>query len=232
MTDLNSLINSAVDIDDEALLLASEDGDDHVFSESYNVRMQQLLKKSKPRRRLSIGRYILAAIIIALTLASATGAFWSEITAFLQTIYVQYIDFGLKPDQNPALSQAIPDALNAWPEYWYPDYMTEGYSFSTKNEQNHLKNMVFTSGSGESIDFSQAPGELLVGNDVEGNLTPNLSVGNFEAFALERSIEGSVLNTLAWSDNVTSFLLVGPLPLEELVKIAEHIIFIENSIGG
>lgn len=232
MKDLDRLIDLAVSLDDEALLALADEGEDHVFSGAYNANMRTLFHKDKPRKHTRPWQYACASILIFATLAgvATAGAFWEEIRAFLQTFYAEYVDLGLAPDPNPS-PPITDDTLNSWSGYWYPHYMTDSYSFYSASEQKRLKSIIFCSDVGSTIQFEQMRGSLRLGNDIEGTPVFGITIGGFEAFAFEKNIGDAALNTLVWSDASTSFRLIGQATLEELIKIAEHIVYVENTMG-
>lgn len=235
MTELDRLIELSVDLDDENLLSISEDGEDHIFSDSYNDKMRLLLSrhKTKPRKHAKPWRYAVASILIFVALGSAatTGAFWSEIKAFFQTIYAQYVTLGIRSEQK-LVPEITDETVNSWPGYWYPNYMVDQYRFDLANEMGDLKLIIFVSDSGGQIQFMQMPASLALSADNEGTIIDGIKVNNFETYAFSKKIGDLEFNTLIWSDTATSFQLVGQISMDELIKIAQDIVYVENTLAN
>lgn len=235
MTELDRLIDLSVNLDDENLLSFSQEGEDHVFSDTYNARMQLLFCQSKPkaRKRTAPWRHAVASILIVFTLAGAAtaGAFWKEIVVFFETIYSQYANFNLTPSSSPSVS-IIDDTLNSWTGYWFPGYMVEHFEFSNAVERGDTKQIIFVTDQQRFIQFNQMLGTATLGSDIEGTQIPGILVGDFNTFAFEKNVGSATLYTLVWSDGTTSFQLFGQVSLEELVNIAEHVVYVENTLEG
>lgn len=231
MTRLDYLIDLTVNAEDKDLLALSETSGDHTFSESYNSNMQKLFKKKRLRKLPARWRYAAASIIIVATLAGAAtaGAFWSEITAFFQTIYSQYANFNLTPSQSPR-PPINDDVLNSWDGYWFPGYMVENYEFDHAAGKGNAKQITFTTDQGLSIQFKQTAATSTLESDIEGIRIYDILINDFNAFAFKKDIGNLTIYTLVWSDGTTSFYLIGQVSLEELIDIAENIAYVEISL--
>lgn len=229
MDDLDHAIFSSVDAEDEALLKAAQ-GDDHTFSDAYQRKMDLLYRNGRGAKRPVRWKKRLIATIVAAALLVSTvtaGAFWKEISVFFESLYSQYTD--LAAVRQPAPSMPILDkSLNSWSGFWFPGYLPDGYSFSRAKENPSVKSITFISDSGEYLDFEQMSSIAVVGNDTEGTPVDGITVGDFETFAFEKSLDGLITKILIWSDGNTLFRLTGFISFDELVGVAEQIIYIES----
>lgn len=229
MDDLDHAIFSSVDAEDEALLKAAQ-GDDHTFSDAYQRKMDLLYRNGRGAKRpVRWKKRLLATIVAAALLVSTVtaGAFWKEISVFFESLYSQYTD--LAAVRQPAPSMPILDkSLDNWDSYWYPFYLPSGFCFQSAHERSRVRSIVFEAEANGRLYFEQMPAAFVVGNDTEGTPVDGISVGDFETFAFKKEIDGSVTRILIWSDGNTSFRLTGFISFDELVGVAEQIIYIES----
>lgn len=228
--EIDDLIDSAVDLDDD-ILLAMGDGEEHVFSSRYQNRMRQFYEKTgrRSRRGFPLHKRLAASILVAVLLAGTltAGAFWPELISFFRTVHDKYTELNTISSHTPNL----PDdhqILDNWDTYWWPSYLPEGYAFLSANDSSQRRIMLFSSEENDILCFEQISDVKSMFTDNEGTNIPGITVREFESYAFEKLVDDIPQRMLVWTDSIFSFSLSGSLSFNELVQIAEHIVYIET----
>lgn len=203
--------------------------------EKAEARILALARKLEKRRLnkkrdLLIRRYAkTAAVIIVLVSVSFTalmagadalrGKFFDFIfqdsDAYMKVIPVQTSEPGAEADKN------LPED---WKEVYYPDYLPQGYRFIEANTAGTAKTIIFQNEQKDTLVLTQEPSdgaEILV--DKEGAESGETSIQGNPAFWTVK--EGEL--TLMWNEYGILFMLYGPVDLEEMTKVAEHLLYVE-----
>lgn len=228
MNDLDRMISE--EIDDEALF-ALADGAEHEFSPKYRKEMAALYRKADahPKRRMKpIRRIIAIAAVVAILTSSVTvAAFWGDIGRFFIASFGKYVELSTAPVElrEEDIFKEVPEE---WGNFWYPDSLKEGYNFNRALAKESRRIIIFSDVDGGELCFSQWTNDDVLRPDQEGEICGGIYVGTYEAYAIEKEIQGEIQRNLYWTNENISFELQGNLTFEELCSIAESLILIER----
>jgi hypothetical protein len=218
----------------ECELWEKEAGDIRV-PEKAEARILALARKLEKRqlnkkRDHLIRRYAkTAAVIVVLVSVSFTallanadalrGRFFDFVfqdnDTYTKVIPVQTSDNGTGAEKNlPA----------DWKEVYYPDYLPQGYLFTESTASGTAKTIIFQNRQEDTLVLTQEPSdgaEILV--DKDGVKSGETSVQGNPAFWTDKDSE----LTLMWNEYGVLFMLYGPLDMEEMTKVAEHLLYVE-----
>ncbi len=110
-----------------------------------------------------------------------------------------------------------------WEDVYYPDYLPEGYRFAEAASAGNARTISFQNNE-DILILSQEPSEgaeVLI--DKEGTENGETEVQGSTAFWSSKGGE----TTLMWNEYGLLFMLYGPMDLNELKKVAEHLLYIE-----
>lgn len=226
-SDFDTALSVAIAEEDEALQRQTPE-EDHQFSEAHQKQMQSLFRSQRKKRasKRILTRTLLAAAVCTLLVGSAVAtSFWDEIRSFIIQQYDGYIEARNVPDMVP-YEVSMENIPEEWTEFWWPKYMTEGYEFAEGKELFPSKKLYFSDGTNELIleSWKANHGSRF---DSEGS-GDTVYIDGFAATTLVKEMDGIPQNYIAWSNGETNFELVGVLTFEELVMIAESLVWIES----
>lgn len=110
-----------------------------------------------------------------------------------------------------------------WKGVYYPDYLPEEYEFTEANAEGKAKTIVFENRKLDVLILTQEPAdgaEILI--DKEGAETGETSIQGNPAFWTSKEGE----TTLMWNQYGILFMLYAPMDLDEITKIAEHLLYV------
>ena len=203
-----------------------EKAEAQILALARKLEKRQLHKKRDRliRRYAKIAAVIVVLVSISFTalLASADalrGRFFDFIfqdsDAYTKVIPVQTDDNGTEAGKNlPA----------DWTEVYYPDYLPQGYLFTEATASGTARTIVFQNRQEDTLVLTQEPSEgaeILV--DKDGVESGETSVQGNPAFWTEK--DGEL--TLMWNEYGILFMLYAPLDLDEMTKVAEHLLYVE-----
>jgi hypothetical protein len=217
----------------ECDLWERESGDvtipDKVESQILELARKHEKKQLNKKRNRYIRRYTkTAAAIVLLVTVSFTALIinadawrgkvfsfiFQDSDAYMKIIPVETGD----PDEN-AQSNLPAD----WEDVYYPDYLPEGYQFAEAAAAGSARTISFQN-DGDILILSQEPSEgaeVLI--DKEGTENGETEVQGSTAFWSSKGGE----TTLMWNEYGLLFMLYGPMDLNELKKVAEHLLYME-----
>lgn len=111
-----------------------------------------------------------------------------------------------------------------WGDAYYPDYLPEGYEFVEADTAGNARSITFQNDNGDILILSQEPSEgaeVLIDN--EGTENGETDVQGSPGFWSSKGGE----TTLMWNQYGHLFMLYGPTDLNELKKVAEHLLYVE-----
>lgn len=201
----------------------------HEFSEEHRKKMRSLFKamNRKRQRKQILLKTAAVTIATAMLVGSAVAAnFWDEIRSFIIQQYDGYIEARIEPDIEP-YEVSVANVPEGWTEFWWPDYMTEGYEFVRGDEFLVMRELIFSNGENElNLNYWDAESGLRLDDDgVSDNV---VYVNGYVGSTLIKEIDGASYNFLAWSNGATNFKLVGTVSFEELASVAESLVWIES----
>lgn len=231
MSRVDEMICELVHAEDEALLEiadAEEFAPEPVFSDNYHRNMEKLYRGAlKKRVGLPTRAVLIAAIVVTLVGALTVGADWEKVISYI------YHDgyYEKKLGYFHVMQEDRPDAvqLESWYDYWFPEYIPEGYRISDSRDEQGVKVIIFQNEDKERIEIYQFYGEKVLGMDSEGTFDYGVQVNGEQAEAFEKTIGDVTIRNITWIDNnLESFYIRGSLSFDELRRIAESLIFVEG----
>lgn len=185
---------------------------------------------AKEQRRESFNKYvrIAAVVILAITTVLAT------LTFSVEAVRIKVFDFLFQ--ENEEYMQVIPVETSGeneriksllsgdWENFYYPDYLPKGYRLEEAENEGLPYMMAFVNENGDVLLFSQQPadeGMLIVDN--ENTEKGELTINGSPAFWTSKNNE----TTLVWTLNGARFTAFGKVELEELIRLAENLVFIK-----
>jgi hypothetical protein len=110
-----------------------------------------------------------------------------------------------------------------WKEVYYPDYLPQGYQYIDASTAGTSKTIIFQNGRQDTLILTQEPSdgaEILV--DKDGVESGETSVQGNPAFWTDKKGE----LTLMWNQYGFLFMLYGPVKLDEMTEVAEHLLYV------
>ncbi len=202
------------DVESEILKMA-----DHFSKLRMREEKRKLFKKY-----IKVAAVVILAVTTTLaTLTVSVEAVRNRVFEFLfqeNDVYMNVIPVETSGDGKEIKSLLPGD----WENFYYPNFLPEGYYFEEAEKDGIFSMMAFVNEDGDVLLFSQQPAEeggLIVDNEdtEKGELTIN---GN-NAFWMSKNNE----TTLVWNQNSTRLMVSGQAELDELILIAENLIFIK-----
>jgi len=113
---------------------------------------------------------------------------------------------------------------SGWTDVYYPDYLPKGYEFAEAEAAGEARTIAFRNTAGDVLLLTQEPSdgaEILMDN--EGVESGEISVQGEPAFWTSKDGE----TTLMWNQYGCLFMLYGPVELEEMIRIAGRLQYVE-----
>ena len=110
-----------------------------------------------------------------------------------------------------------------WEGVYYPDYLPEQYEFVEAESAGEAKSITFQNDEWDTLLLTQEPSdgaEILVDN--EGVISGETSIQGRPAFWTSKDGE----TTLLWNQSGFLFMLYGPVDLDEMIRVAEHLLYV------
>lgn len=224
MSKLDALIKASLLREDEALLLIADATEEHSFSPAFDKALDAKMHAAPKRPRNLLRRVVAVAVAAALLVGSAF-AFWDELIGLFVTAFPQYAEMRIEPSIVPR--EAFNTFPTNWTGLWIPEYMTDGYTFSSATERLDVKCLGFVSTSDTVLLFEQCYQQVIVFGDNQGVSVPNVFVSGYLAHAFEKEVDSKMFRRLAWTDGTSYFSISGFCSFEELSKIGGSIMFCE-----
>lgn len=183
---------------------------------------------NKKRDRL-IKRYAIIATVIVLfvsvsftVLFVSADALRSDFFSFIfqnSDAYVKVIPV----EAGGANADANKNLPSDWKGVYYPDYLPERYEFVEAESAGEAKSITFQNDEWDTLLLTQEPSdgaEILVDND--NVISGETSIQGRPAFWTSKGGE----TTLLWNQYGFLFMLYGPVDLDEMIQVAEHLLYI------
>lgn len=203
---------------------------DKVESQILELAKKHEKKHLNKKRNRYIRRYTTTAAAILLFVTVSFAVLFVNADAWRGKV------FGFMFQDSAAYMKIVPvetdgpemDAQKNLPADWegvyYPDYLPEGYRFTEASAAGNAKSITFQRKNGDILILSQEPSEgaeVLI--DKDGTENGETEVQGSPAFWSSKGGE----TTLMWNDYGFLFMLYAPADLDELKKVAEHLLYIE-----
>jgi|GEM_PF-1436472 hypothetical protein len=111
-----------------------------------------------------------------------------------------------------------------WKEVYYPDYLPEGYEFVKAESAGNSRSITFQNREKNILLLTQEPSgesEMLI--DSEGVTRGETTIHGNSAFWTAKGNE----TTLIWNQYGTLFMLFGQVELDEMIKVADHLLYMK-----
>jgi hypothetical protein len=186
-------------------------------------------KQLNKKRNLIIKRYAKTAAVIILLVSVS----FSVLLVNADALRGKFFDFVF--ENSDAYMKVIPVETNEpftnaernlppdWKEVYYPDYLPKGYEYTNASIAGTAKSIAFQNEKKAILLLTQEPSdgaEILV--DKEGAESGETSIQGNSAFWTAKDGE----TTLMWNQYGILFMLYGPADLNEMIKIAEHLLYV------
>ncbi len=198
-------------------------------SKKFNKIIDRLLKEQKRSPKLNktilylkrAAVIALAAITIAFSGCMAFEEFREKVVEVVVTVFHELTDykFYVSPSVNSSeIEEKLPEIELS--------YIPEGFECTKKNIYPSMVSYYFYDKNNSEAYFKLVQRTLSVNGDyglildTENATTYTIYINGNEAIANTKSN----LNTLVWNNNNIYYKLYGPIPMEELINIAENII--------
>ncbi|MGI5927843.1 MAG: DUF4367 domain-containing protein [Thermacetogeniaceae bacterium] len=205
---------------------------DTVVPEGLSDKLSLILKKEeqewadreRKKKLIKIGRIcacFLGVLLLGMTLIWNVEAFREKVYEIFYNETPDYIDF--QPIEIPYDKDGI--IPEDWIGFWYPYKLPDGFVLFDFFKNGQAIDLIFKNENEEVITFSQYPSEqmsLLVDNENQTLEKVQISFGA----AFWRP--GKSNNLLMWNKGETFFLLGSGLSKEEMVAIAESIVYLKK----
>ena len=197
-------------------------GESHVFSETFNRKMEKLLRfsqKSYFPYVNTIGKRVAIITIAVVISLSATAFSVKAIRVPVVNFFVNvYEKFSSIVFQSPESKKTYPTAIE---QFYEPDYLPEGYTLLENQNLLVATQIIYSNSNGNELIFEQyviTSNELKV--DTEGVEIEKITVDDNKA--LFYSNKG--IHNLVWTDGVYGYKITGEIDKEVMLKIARSII--------
>lgn len=149
------------------------------------------------------------------------SAFRIEVLNFLLKFQEKYTLIRLDDNENNTDSD---NSYIIWRNVYIPTYIPEGYYIYSFTNEANIKVIDFVDEHGNIITFCELSASIENTLDTENaSLVKNININGNAGLLVVKEDRVSI----AWSDNVKIFTLHTQLPIEETVKIAESVSFID-----
>ena len=122
-----------------------------------------------------------------------------------------------------SIADAKKNLPSDWDGVYYPDYLPEQYEFVEVESAGEAKSITFQNDERDTLLLTQEPSDgaqILVDN--EDVISGETSIQGSPAFWTSKGGE----TTLLWNQYSYLFMLYGPVDLDEMVQVAEHLLYI------
>lgn len=200
--------------------LPSDNQISHVFSKRFERRMKKLLRvsrqpeKAKWNMRFSQKRWIaiLAAIIMAFSMALSVSAVRQSIYQFISQVYEKYTDIFFKSTSTSSLTES------AVIKTQIPSYIPDGFQLTHRDDNNMV--LLEYEKEKDFISYQQEPLENVSARiNTEGVETEETKINGLQA--IYYSNQG--VQNLIWYDDKYLYTVSSTLGRETVFRIAESV---------
>lgn len=112
-----------------------------------------------------------------------------------------------------------PESQIDWDSYYAPEYIPEGYNYSSNENFGEIKIIYYTDALSKEIQFSLTPVNPEYQIDTEDAVVTDVTVNGEIGILVEK--EG--LRTLIWTASERTFHIIGEIERSEIIKMAESL---------
>lgn len=197
-----------------------------MFNKKMNFAFKRPLHKNLMKSMYSIINKIAVIIVIV-------GVVFTISFTFVSAFRIQVLNLMLTLEEKYTLirlnenidENIIADNLYInWRNTYAPTYIPKGYKISNLTNTTDLKVIDYINDEDNLITFYVVNASMENTLDTENaSLIQNIDINGYEALLVLKDEKVSI----AWSDNINIFMIHTRLSIEETVKIAESVMYIE-----
>ena len=217
----------------------------HVFSQKHEQKMAAIFEAARQTENITKGdstgfpkkksktiikRVCLIAAVIVVLSTVASASFWDDLRYWITEHFGVFAEMDANDHQNVVIEEFFMidyELPEDWESCWVPRYYPEGYSFDSTIDGTTYKIINFKNSSFEVLELYQHHGVSDFQQDIEGN-AKNVQIGHSTGYYVEKQIGETVIGTLLWNTEDTSYKICGNISLDEMVKTAESLVLIEQ----
>ena len=208
--------------------------------EGYHERLQakltetreQMEREEERRKRLpayrNVRRLLVAAAVLVLMVGVVSArAFWDELADFFRTWYEDHVTIDLMDGKHSESESETPEIKVPldWKQYWYIEELPTGVIVEKYRDSTVAKYIFYRTSSDAQLVFSFAKSDVLWDFDSEWEKISGISVTSYDTVAYRKKDLSSV--ALCWENGEYFFCLEGDLPIDEMVEMAENVVYVE-----
>jgi len=184
-----------------------------------NQKTERKIERKKRTKRMStrVAIIFISIIVVGASLTLGVESFRVRLFNFIVTEKEHYTDLSVLEEDSTSITNNLPDD---WTNYYFPTYMTDGYSLDNYSKNSSHKNLYFSNGNGTIFLLDQLTETSFVAQiDTEdAELLKIIVNGNEGVYTIKNG-----KTTISWVTDGSLFILSGPESLEEMTKIANSI---------
>ena len=187
-------------------------------------KSENALKAPRTGHRLNRLSHYAAVFIACLFVVGTIGAATSD--AFRAKLFNVF----LSEESDSVTLESVPDdsPMKDWSDYWYPEYLPDGFKFTAAEESDFEKTIRFDSiDSDKSIVISIRNSEGSTASyNTDGTEYGNISIGEYEGYYFTDEEDGSCIVT--WlTEEQTIRIISRYVDKSEIIKVAESMIYVK-----
>lgn len=217
----------------------------HVFSQKHEQKMAAIFEAARQTENITKGdstgfpkkksktiikRVCLIAAVIVVLSTVATASFWDDLRYWITEHFDVFAEMDANDHQNVVIEEFFMidyELPEDWESCWVPEYLPNGYDFDSISGSSSFKTIYYSNSYGELLELYQHHGVSDLQQDIEGN-AKNVQIGHSTGYYVEKQIGETVIGTLLWNTEDTSYKISGVITLDEMVKTAESLVLIEQ----
>lgn len=217
----------------------------HVFSQKHEQKMAAIFEAARQTENITKGdstgfpkkksktiikRVCLIAAVIVVLSTVATASFWDDLRYWITEHFDVFSEMDTNENQNVVIEEFFMidyELPEDWESCWVPEYLPNGYEFSYADGYSSTKILQYQNTDLETLEIYQHEGPNDFQQDTEGN-AKNVQIGHSTGYYVEKQIGETVIGTLLWNTEDTSYKISGVITLDEMAKTAESLVLIEQ----
>lgn len=187
------------------------------FSDIKDIRIRKMINRAiHKEKKIRIAKFLPRIIAIVLVVFAICTITIMSVEALRVPFFNLFVNTKEKITTIEA-DQGQPSDKNSFADLF--EYIPNGYELMSEDNQDNTASFIFTNGNGDNIFIDMFNKEHSAGVDTEDAKYNEIMINNFQGFY---SIKNGTTNLVFIKDNHT-YLILGSIDLEEIIKIAENI---------
>lgn len=182
-------------------------------------------ERRRAKRRTACRKAARVAAVFLVVMLALGGIGISSSEAFRMRVFNLFEN---KEDGGVVLrSKTDAEILKGWEDYWYPEYLPEGYYLLSAEDDGVDKVMTFSNGGREDIRIFESVADSALAIDVDTNVYQRVVINaKSEAFLFEDANSGNSHITWGAGDEVLTVSACQYLDKDILIRIAENMKYV------